>query len=207
MPGTLWYPVLILVAILALPVLALGLLGHRARGLNALVRWQSKVISWLSTTVGVTVAWATLFMVLAQFSVVVMRYVFGFNSIGLQESVIYAHGIMFMLASAYTLLMGGHVQVDIFYHKMSDRSKAWVDFAGTFLLLVPVMLLILYFSWNYVESAWRSLEGSRESSGLPYVYLLKSVILGFAALMLLQGIAKAGRAALVLAGHPKVMAP
>jgi len=130
-----------------------------------------------------------------------MRYVFGFNSIALQESVIYAHAIMFMLGSAYTLLAGGHVRVDIFYHSMSERRKAWVDFLGTLFLLVPFMLLILNSSWNYVEGAWRTLEGSRESSGLPYVYLLKSVILGFAGLMLLQGVSVAGRAALVLSGN------
>ena len=207
MPATLWYPLLGLTALLTLPVLALGLVGARAGAFAGWVRVQSRVISWISHTVGITVAWGTLFMVLAQFSVVVMRYVFGFNSIALQESVIYAHGIMFMLASAYTLLVGGHVRVDIFYHNMSERMKARVDLAGTVLLLIPVMLLILNFTWPYVENAWRIHEGSRESSGLPYVYLLKSVMIGFAGLLLAQGIAVAGRAALVLSGHESTVTP
>jgi len=205
--ATLWYPLLGLTALLVLPVLGLGLGGTRASGLAGWVKLQSRAISWVSHTIGITVAWATLLMVLTQFAVVVLRYVFGFNSIALQESVIYAHGIMFMLASAYTLMMGGHVRVDIFYHNMSERMKARVDLAGTIFLLIPVMLLILNFSWPYVENAWRIHEGSRESSGLPYVYLLKSVIVGFAGLMLAQGIAIAGRAALVISGHESTMTP
>ena len=99
------------------------------------------------------------------------------------------------------------MRVDVFYHNMSERMKARVDLIGTVFLLVPVLLLILYFSWPYVENAWRIHEGSRESSGLPYVYLLKSVIIGFGALLLLQGIANASRAALVLSGHEETVAP
>lgn len=200
MPQEIWYPLLGLTIAMTLPVLGLALGGQRAKGLSGLVKTQSAIVDWTTNTIGITVAWATLFMVLAQFAVVVMRYVFGFNSIGLQESVVYAHGIMFMLGAAYTLLAGGHVRVDIFYQNMSDRAKARVDLAGSLILLVPFMLLIVYVSWNYVEIAWRIQEGSRESSGLPYVYALKSVILIFAVLMLLQGISVAGRAALVLAG-------
>ncbi len=207
MPGPIWYFILATTMALGLPVLALGLFGERARRLAPLVRRQSAVISWLNNTVGITAAWLVLFMVLMQFAVVVMRYVFGFNSIALQESIIYAHGALFMLASAYTLLIGGHVRVDIFYNAMSPRRKAWVDLIGTVIFLVPFMLLILNFSWNYVEISWRIHETSRESSGLQGVYLLKSVILVFAGLMLLQGIALAGKAALVLARQDEEPAP
>lgn len=200
MPALYWYPLLALTAALGLPVIALGVLGERVKGLGPHVERQSAVISWLNYVVGITVAWAVLLMVLLQFAVVLLRYVFGYNSIAMQESVIYAHASVFMLASAYALLVGGHVRVDIFYQNMSERAKAWVDLLGTTFFLVPFMLLILNFSWNYVEIAWRIQETSREASGLPYVYLLKSVIIGFAGLMLLQGIAVAGRAALVIAG-------
>jgi TRAP-type mannitol/chloroaromatic compound transport system permease small subunit len=52
----------------------------------------------------------------------------------------------------------------------------------------------------YVERSWAILEGSRETSGLPFVYLLKTLIPLFALLIGLQGIAQAIRAALLLAG-------
>lgn len=201
MPGELWYPLLALTGILSLPVLVLGL--FRVGTLASVVSKEATVISVINNAIGKTVGWAILFMVLVQFAVVIMRYTFGVNFIALQESVIYAHATLFMLGAGYTLLIGGHVRVDIFYHAAPERRKAWIDFLGTFLFLMPFMLIILHFSWNYVEIAWRIKETSRESSGLPWVYILKAVILGFASQMLLQGIAEAGKAALKLSGHDK----
>ena len=45
-----------------------------------------------------TVAWLALFMVLVQFVIVVMRYVFGLGSVKLQESIVYMHATVFMVA-------------------------------------------------------------------------------------------------------------
>jgi len=198
-PAQIWYPILMVTAALSLPVLALALFGGKAARFEAMVRRQSTVIAWFSTTVGVTVAWIVVAIVLVQFTVVVMRYVFGVNFIALQETVLYGHALIFMLASAHTLVQGGHVRVDIVYANLGPRGKAWVDLLGTVFFLIPLMLLILNTSWDYVAISWRNLETSRESSGLQWVYLLKSVILIFAAMMLLQGIGLAGRASLVLA--------
>ena len=67
-----------------------------------------------NSVIGRTTAWLALIMVLVQFVVVMMRYVFGVGSIMMQESVIYMHAFLFMLGAGYTLLQGGHVRVDIF---------------------------------------------------------------------------------------------
>ena len=52
---------------------------------------------------------------LAEFATVVMRYVFGIGSIAVQESVLYAQAALFLLAAAWTLQIGGHVRIDVFY--------------------------------------------------------------------------------------------
>ncbi|HEV2957871.1 MAG TPA: TRAP transporter small permease subunit [Xanthobacteraceae bacterium] len=157
-------------------------------------------IDRLSTAVGRAVAWCLLFMVLAEFALVLMRYVLGVGSIWLQESVLYAHGALFMLAAAWTLAADGHVRVDIFYADASPRTKAAVDLFGALLLLLPFALTLLILAWGYAGRSWAILESSRETSGLPAVFLLKSLIPLFAALLALQGFAQALRAALVLAG-------
>jgi len=154
----------------------------------------------LSTAIGRTVAWCLLFMVLAEFALVLMRYVLGVGSIWLQESVIYAHGALFMLAAAWTLAADGHVRVDVFYADAAPRTKAAVDLLGALLLLLPFALTLLVLSWRYAGRSWAIFEGSRETSGMPAVFLLKSLIPLFAALLALQGLAQALRAALVLAG-------
>jgi TRAP-type mannitol/chloroaromatic compound transport system permease small subunit len=151
-------------------------------------------IDRLNGAIGRTAAWLALAVVLLQFSVVVMRYVFGAGSIWLTESIIYSHAALLMLVAAWTLHEGGHVRVDVFYADAKPSTKAWVDLIGAFLLLLPFMLVLLWFAIPYVERSWSILERSRETSGLPVVFLLKTLIPAFAVLMALQGIAQAIRA-------------
>jgi TRAP-type mannitol/chloroaromatic compound transport system permease small subunit len=158
-------------------------------------------IDRLNAAIGRTVAWACLLVVLVQFAVVVMRYVFGAGSIWLTETIIYGHASLFMLAAAWTLREGGHVRVDIFYADASPRARAIVDLVGALLLLLPFVGVLAWFSWPYVARSWAILERSREASGLPLVFLLKTLIPLFALLLGLQGIAQAARAWLTLAGH------
>ena len=155
-------------------------------------------IDRLVAGIGRAAAWLALTIVLLQFAVVVLRYAFGIGSIWLSESVIYGHAALFMLAAAWTLQAGGHVRVDIFYAAAAPRRKALVDLVGALLLLLPFMAVIAWFALPYVARSWALLESSRETSGLPFVYLLKTLIPLFALLIGLQGIAQAIRAALVL---------
>lgn len=173
------------------------------KGLAAFAR----AIDWLNDTVGRTVAWLALAMVLMQFAVVVLRYVFGIGSIFMQESIVYMHGLLFMLAAGYNLLHGGHVRVDIFYRDAPAKAKALVDLLGVIGLLIPVAVVILIYSMPYVRASWAVFEGSRETSGIQGVFLLKTVVIIFAVLVLLQGIAMAIGAAIVLTAGERPPTP
>ena len=155
-------------------------------------------IDQLSDWTGRLIAWLTLGMVIVTFTVVVLRYLFDWGSIALQESITYMHAMVFMLGAAYTLRHVGHVRVDIFYRRFGAKGRAWVDLLGVLFLLIPVTLFIAYVSWDYVASSWDLREGSREAGGLPGVYLLKSVIPLMALLLLLQGVAMGLRALAIL---------
>ena len=150
----------------------------------------SLLIDGLSTKLGQLFSWLTLGMVIAMATIVVLRYVFQIGSIALQESVIYINALIFTFGVGYTLKEQGHVRVDIFYSRLSSRQRAWIDLCGTLLLLVPSAVFIIWVSWDYVSISWQIREGSAESSGLPYVYLIKSAILILPGLLLLQGIAE-----------------
>ena len=76
----------------------------------------------------------------------------------------------------------------------NPRGKAMVDLLGALLLLIPFAGAILYFSLPYVARSWSMFEGSRETSGLPLVFLLKTLIPVFAAMLILQGLSQAIRA-------------
>lgn len=155
-------------------------------------------IDRLTGAIGRTVAWGALLVVLVQFTVVVLRYLFGVGSIWLQESVLYAHAAVIALAAAWTLRENGHVRVDVFYAGARGRTKALLDLVGTLMFLIPFATALLLLSLAYAARSWAILEGSREASGVPAVFLLKSLIPAFAFTMLLQGIAQAIRAAAVL---------
>jgi TRAP-type mannitol/chloroaromatic compound transport system permease small subunit len=154
----------------------------------------------LNRRIGGAVAWLTLAMVIMQFVVVLMRYVFGIFEVQMQESIVYMHGVLFMLAAGYTLLNDEHVRVDLIYREASPRYKALVNLLGALFFLMPVMALIAWYSWPYVELAWKIREGSRETSGIHGVYLLKSVILAFAGLVFLQGVSMVIHSFLALTG-------
>jgi TRAP-type mannitol/chloroaromatic compound transport system permease small subunit len=157
-------------------------------------------IDRLTAAVGRAVTWCLIAMVLLQVTVVLMRYVLGLGSIWLTEAIIYAHATLFMAAAAWTLQRGGHVRVDIFYADASPRTRAIVDLLGALLLLLPFIAVLAWFALPYVARSWAILERSREASGLPLVFLLKTLIPLFALLLALQGIAQVVRAWLTLTG-------
>ena len=149
-------------------------------------------------SIGKIIAWCTLLMVLLTFVIVVLRYGFNLGWIAMQESVLYFHGLVFMLGAAYTLKKEGHVRVDIFYQKFSPYKKALVDLFGALFLLLPVCIFIFIISFDYVAVSWRIMEKSPEAGGLPLVYLSKSLLLLLAATLSLQGMAEIGRNLLVI---------
>ncbi len=145
--------------------------------------WVSRFIA----LIGGSVAWLTLLIVLVTFFVVVCRYAFNLGWIWLQESIVYLHAAVFMLAAAWALQRDEHVRVDIFYRGKSPVHQAWVNLLGTVFFLLPFCGFLIWISWNYVATSWVIQEGSREASGLPWVYWLKSLILVMPALLAVQG--------------------
>jgi TRAP-type mannitol/chloroaromatic compound transport system permease small subunit len=120
---------------------------------------------------------------------------------------LYAHAALFLLAAPWTLAAGGHVRVDIFYAGAAPSRRALVDLCGGFLLLLPFMTVIFLWSLPYVGRSWAILERSREASGLPLVFVLKTLIPIFAVLMALQGVAQIARAWCVMFPRPDGSSP
>lgn len=156
---------------------------------------------------GKTIAWLTLVMMIITSMVVVLRYLLGHGSIAMQESVNYLHAIVFMLGIAYTLKRNAHVRVDIFYRRFSRRRQLIVDLLGGLVFLLPVCVLIFVLSWNYVANSWAIAESSNEPSGLPWVYLLKTLLLIMPATLLLQGLAEIARNLLLLINDDNGVTP
>jgi len=163
----------------------------------------SKLLDAFSIRVGHAVSWLTLLMVIVTFVIVVLRYVFGTGLIWLQESLTWMHAAVFMLGAAYTLQREEHVRVDIFYRKMSEQQRAWVNLLGVLVFIFPMCAFFVYESVDYVAASWSLREVSRNSGGLSYpaVPLLKSVLVIMPVAVALQGLALLLRAAHVIRGR------
>jgi TRAP-type mannitol/chloroaromatic compound transport system permease small subunit len=156
----------------------------------ALLASLSDRLDRIGAATGRVVAWLGLALVLVTFLVVILRYLLDTGSIALQESALYLHATLFMLGAAWTLKIDGHVRVDVLYRHFSARGKAAVDLFGSLVFLLPTCGFLMWISLDYVEAAWRVHEASPEAGGLPFVYLLKTLIPVTALLLIVQGISQ-----------------
>jgi TRAP-type mannitol/chloroaromatic compound transport system permease small subunit len=140
------------------------------------------------------------------FAVVAMRYVFSTGFPWLQETYIWLHGAAFMLAMGWVLRDGGHVRVDVLARHFSPNTRALVDIIGVFAFLLPMMGMLFYTSLPQVERAWRIAEKSPTADGLAILYVLKTVVPVACVLVMLQGLALAGRSLLIIGGREYLLA-
>jgi TRAP-type mannitol/chloroaromatic compound transport system permease small subunit len=94
-----------------------------------------------------------------------------------------------LLGGPYTLKVNEHVRVDLFYGMVSERTRIWIDIIGGLLFLLPICLILVYFTWPWFVDSWRINEGSSNAGGLPRWPVKLILPLGFA-LMALQGISE-----------------
>lgn len=169
--------------------------------MDKLLQTYLNLHQFLQDKIGKFVAWGVLSLVIITALVVVLRYGFDTGSIAMQQAITYNHAILFMLGITYTYLHDEHVRVDVFYTHYSAKRKHWINLIGSILFTIPITLFILWSSWEYVSNSWAIQEGSAESGGLGFVYLLKTLIPIMATLLLLQALAIIAKNTLAIREH------
>lgn len=120
------------------------------------------------------------------------RYLFQSGSVALQELEWHLFDVVIMLGIAYAMHRGAHVRVDIFYDRFPERVKHLVNLVTMLLFVLPVSALVIYVSYDFVMMSFSQLETSSDPGGLPYRYLVKSLIPLAFALLVLQAIREIG---------------
>ena len=151
------------------------------------------MLSSMLSALGRLCGWLLIFIIFVQFGIVIARYLFALNYLWLQELALYGHAALFMLGAAWTLLQDRHVRIDVLSERWGHARRRKVDQVGTVVLLIPLMLAIGISSYPYVVQSWSVLERSAEISGLPGLFIVKSLIPAFAALMVLAGLLRLAR--------------
>lgn len=171
----------------------------------------TRIIDELSRRVGLAAIWLVLFSALVSAFNAIFRYsisgmiwlersygggVFGglvsfytqYSNV-LSEAVWYMFGGMVMLGGAWTLKLNEHVRVDLLYGAISERARTWIDLLGGLFFLMPLCILLIYFTWPWFLQAWTQNIMSNAAGGLPRWPVRLMLPLGFSVLML-QGIAE-----------------
>ena len=149
----------------------------------------SRAIDWLNEQIAVIANWLVLLACLISAGNAASRYLFSESSNAWLEIQWYMFAGMVLLGAPYTLKMNEHVRVDLIYGMVSERTRIWIDIVGGFLFLLPICVILTYFTWPWFVESWRLNEGSSNAGGLirwPVKLLLP---VGFA-LMALQGISE-----------------
>ena len=149
------------------------------------------VSCWIDTLnewVGRGVAWVTAGLVMVVFIDVLMRYILNTSFVFTQELEWHLFGFIFLIGAGYTLLHDGHVRVDIIYQRLGLKGRAWINFFGVLLFLIPGCIMVITTSWKFTMTSFAMLEGSPDPGGIPFRFIIKGCIpVGFT-LLLLQGI-------------------
>jgi TRAP-type mannitol/chloroaromatic compound transport system permease small subunit len=164
-----------------------------------------RVICGFNAVMGVIFSFFSLGIVLVCFAVVVMRYVFQVGSVPMQDLYVWLNGMMFTGIAGYTLMRDGHVRVDILYRTARVRTKAIIDMIGVVVFLAPFLCVVVIWGLPYVTRSWGLREGSSNFGGMPGLFVLKSFLLVFAAVLGVQAVAMFLRGVLVVAGREDLL--
>ncbi len=135
-------------------------------------------------------AWTNLALVAVIIIQVVLRKVFSNGQIALEELQWHLYATAVMFGTAYAQVNNLHVRVDLFYHKFSERKKAFIDILGIIFLAMPFVIIVILHSYDFAYEAWRVNEKSASPAGLSYRWVIKSVIPLSFSLLLLSMMAK-----------------
>ena len=149
----------------------------------------SRVIDAINDQFGTLANWLVLFACLISTGNAIARYAFSTSSNAWLEVQWYMFAGMVLLGGPYTLKVNEHVRVDLIYSALSERARIWIDIVGCLLFLLPICVILVYFTWPWFVESWRIDETSSNAGGLIRWPVKLILPVGFA-LMALQGVSE-----------------
>lgn len=133
--------------------------------IEALIDRIAAAFSWV---------WLALIAVIA--TAVVLRFVFGIGRIELEELQWHLYAAGFLMGIVACAANDRHVRVDVLRESMSPRMRDWIDLYGILLLQFPFLILVFVSALPFVADSFSVAERSASAGGLPFRWLLKSML-------------------------------
>jgi TRAP-type mannitol/chloroaromatic compound transport system permease small subunit len=158
------------------------------------------LVDRMNERIGRWASWLTLFAVIVCTVNALVRYTVNMSSNAWLELQWYLNAGMFLLVAAYALKINAHVRIDVIAGKLSPRAQAWIDVFGGLFFLLPMALIIAWYSWPSLVNSWQLQEMSSDHGGLirwPMRLLIPVAFL----LLALQGLSEVVKRCAFLAGR------
>ncbi len=151
---------------------------------------SSKPLETVNIFCGKIASYLILLLIILISLSVFLRYLFSVGFAWLQDLYIWVHACFLMLGIAYTLNKNAHVRIDIFYRSFSDLKKKNIDIIGSFFFGLPLCYFLIFDGYEYFVRSFLISENSKETGGLPNLFILKFFIFLMGILLLFEFINK-----------------
>ena len=148
--------------------------------------------------IGHVISWANAALMLVIISQVVLRYGFGNGQVALEELQWHLYALAVMMGLSYAQVGNAHIRVDILHMRLSPRAQAFWEVVGILIFLLPFIVVVFWHSLDFVYDSWRTNESSTAPLGLPWRWLIKSVIPISFALLAVAALTRLLRSLLIL---------
>ena len=163
----------------------------------------SRAVDRVLSAVGRAASWLWVVLLAVIIVNVTLRYLFQEGRIELEELQWHINAVAFMLAIAYAYRVDAHIRIDLLSNRLRPRTQVWIEFYGTVLFLLPFIVAVLVFSWDFVAHSWAVSEISASPGGLPLRWLLKGVLPAAFLLLLLAVLSRLAQVWAFLASKPE----
>ena len=160
----------------------------------------SRVLDRIVKGVGDVVSWLWVLLVAVIVTNVTARYVFGQGYIAFEEIQWHLYAVGWLIGLSYCIQNDSHIRIDILHERFSPHTKAWIDFIGILVFLLPYTMIVLIYSPAFIQYSITTAEVSDAPGGLPFRWVIKSVMFIGYVLILIAAISRLARAWAMISG-------
>jgi TRAP-type mannitol/chloroaromatic compound transport system permease small subunit len=156
--------------------------------MNKMLESISKNLSLLTKKEGEISSFLIYPLLLIVLYEVCMRYLFNAPTTWGFEATTFLYGLHYMFGLAYTDVYDGHVKVDIFTSRLSEKIQAVIRILTNLVFFMPVTVCITMWSIKFAYVSTKNLEVN-STSWAPPIWPLKILMAVCLIFLLIQGIA------------------
>lgn len=161
----------------------------------------SSILDKLIIRIGKAVSWANLLLIVVALLQVLLRYGFNHGLVILEELEWHLYSFAYMIGLSYAVVTDSHVRVDVLQSKFSIKAREWIELLGHLFLLLPFILVLIYYGVEFTHSSFILNEHSNAPLGLPFRWIIKAVIPISFILLLIAVVSRMVKSLLIILGR------